>query len=230
MKRKGELFKAEVLSLHDKQKFRMLAFHQYQKSYKGVPIVDIPDENLPEGLYHLKGQNGSGKTTLIKSIAGLIPFQGRIELLGVYNTLKHQQAYRKLVSFAPSEPNYPGFMKGIDLISLHQDLRNTTPKEDETLIQRLGVDQFQHQEIMSYSSGMIKKLSLVLAFIGAPKLIILDEPLNALDTDATAILDPLINQYHQNGSSFILTSHQDFHWGQNTYTKLSITNAQLSRL
>lgn len=206
----------------------MLAFHQFEKSYQGRTIIGIPDETLTSGVYHLKGQNGSGKTTLIKCIAGLIPFQGSIELLQIPNDLKHQQAYRKLVSFSPSEPEYPGFMKGSDLIKLHQDLRNTSREEDQVLIEKLGVDQFQHQEIMSYSSGMIKKLSLVLAFIGSPKLIILDEPLNALDADSTNLIEPLINQYRLAGSTFVLTSHQDLSWEHDPYTVLSIENAQLN--
>jgi ABC-2 type transport system ATP-binding protein len=206
----------------------MLAFHQFEKSYEGRSIINIPDLTLKQGLYHLKGQNGSGKTTLIKSIAGLIPFKGRMELLQTPNTLKHQQAYRQLVSFAPSEPDYPGFMTGNDLIKLHSDLRNTSSERDQQLIKKLGVDQYEHHQIMSYSSGMIKKLSLVLAFIGTPKLIILDEPLNALDAEAASLLEPIIAEYAQIGSSFILTSHHDFKWEQNDYHGLTIKDAQLT--
>lgn len=206
----------------------MLVFQQFEKSYLGRSIISIPDQSLESGIYHLKGQNGSGKTTLIKCIAGLIPFQGSIELLSVPNNLKHQRTYRQLVSFAPSEPEYPGFMKGSDLIQLHQNLRNTTAETDLKLIEKLGVDQFQHQEIMSYSSGMIKKLSLVLAFIGSPKLIILDEPLNALDADSVTLLDPMIEDYRKKGCSFMLTSHQDIHWNGSQYTELLINDSKLT--
>lgn len=205
----------------------MLAFHQFEKAYQGKTIIQIPDHELTAGLYHLKGQNGSGKTTLIKSIAGLIPFKGKMELHKVPNNLKHQKEYRQLVSFAPSEPNYPGFLKGSDLIRLHQELRNTTPQDDQELIQKLGVNEYQDQPIMGYSSGMIKKLSLVLAFIGSPKLIILDEPLNALDQAAAQLLEPTISKYEKKGSSFILTSHQDFSWKENQYTELIIDDTEL---
>ena len=205
----------------------MLAFHQFEKQYQGRTILNIRDQSLSQGLYHLKGRNGAGKTTLIKCIAGLIPFKGDITLLQVPNDLKHQKAYRQLVSFAPSEPEYPEFMKGSDLIKLYQELRNATPEEDQILVETLGVKQFQHQEIMSYSSGMIKKLSLVLAFIGSPKLIILDEPLNALDTESVHLIRPLIRRYQNNGSSLILTSHQDFDWKDDQYTELAIQDAQL---
>ena len=56
---------------------------------------------------------------------------------------------------------------------------------------------------------MIKRLSLVLAFLGNPKLVLLDEPFNALDTKAIETLKNMILQFHENGVDFILVSHQD---------------------
>ena len=61
----------------------------------------------------------------------------------------------------------------------------------------------------SYSSGMLKKLSLVLAFIGNPVLILLDEPFITLDMDAVRGLQQLIEQKQAAGVSFCISSHQD---------------------
>lgn len=206
----------------------MLAFHQFEKSYNGRKVVSIPELHLSPGLYHLIGQNGSGKTTLIKSIAGLIPFHGNITLHDIPCTIKYQRAYRKLVSFTPSEPSFPNFMKGIDLIQLHQNLRGVNQELDHNMMEVLGVYEFRNQEIMGYSSGMIKKLALALAFLGAPKLIILDEPLNALDKEAAERLLPVISSYENSGSSFIITSHQAFDWGPNNRKQLSIIDSQIT--
>jgi len=61
----------------------------------------------------------------------------------------------------------------------------------------------------SYSSGMLKKLSLVLAFLGQPRLILLDEPLNTIDVESLEILYRWINEKYQNEKiSFLLSSHQ----------------------
>ena len=62
----------------------------------------------------------------------------------------------------------------------------------------------------TYSSGMLKKLSLVLAFIGHPKLILLDEPLVTIDKESVPILYSLVKKYSDEGVSFIFTSHQAF--------------------
>ncbi|WP_220463950.1 ATP-binding cassette domain-containing protein [Adhaeribacter radiodurans] len=70
---------------------------------------------------------------------------------------------------------------------------------------------FLSQPIGSYSSGMLKKLSVLLAFLGKPTLIILDEPLITLDAAAITTVNQLILEYYQNQEiSFLLSSHQNF--------------------
>ena len=65
----------------------------------------------------------------------------------------------------------------------------------------------------TYSSGMLKKLSLALAFLGEPKVIMLDEPLITIDDRAVECMYDLIRQYHAQGVTFLLSSHQDFEAG-----------------
>ena len=75
--------------------------------------------------------------------------------------------------------------------------------------------------IGTYSSGMLKKLSLVLAFLGNPELILLDEPLITIDTASLKILYQWINKLHKDNSvSFMLSSHQALDAG-------GISNAQV---
>jgi ABC-2 type transport system ATP-binding protein len=71
--------------------------------------------------------------------------------------------------------------------------------------------QYLSTQTGSWSSGMIKRLSLLLAFIGDPALILLDEPLATLDNEAVLLLPELIREYHvNNGISFIFSSHYSF--------------------
>ena len=63
-------------------------------------------------------------------------------------------------------------------------------------------------KLNTYSSGMLKKLSLLVAFVGDPKLVLLDEPFITLDTDAVSALDQIIANCYQNGVSFLISSHQ----------------------
>lgn len=185
----------------------MLTINQFEKKYPGsdIPVLSIPDFHLHKGIYWIKGENGSGKTSLIKSIAGLLPFKGNIIVAGA-RLDKNRMAYTKLVNYAEAEPQYPPFLSGKELIDFYT---STNGHElPVALISALGVDKFMHNRTAVYSSGMMKKLSLVLAFTGTPQLVLLDEPLIALDTEAVDSLQNCIAAWHQKGVSFIITSHQ----------------------
>ncbi|MEJ8756167.1 ABC transporter ATP-binding protein [Pontibacter sp. H259] len=187
----------------------MLRFENYSKKFGCKTVLTIPELNLENGLYWLKGENGSGKTTLLKSIAGLIPFEGTIQLNAV--SLKQQPIqYRRLVNFAEAEPLYPGFLTGNDLIGFYAETKQA-PKEQVTqLIDAFDIGGFIGEKIGAYSSGMVKKLSLVLAFVGKPQLVLLDEPFITLDQKALQVLPQIISEYKQNGTSFLISSHQPF--------------------
>jgi ABC-2 type transport system ATP-binding protein len=188
----------------------MLQFKKYKKFYDKELILEIEDTILEDGVYWIKGDNGSGKSTLMKSIAGLIPFEGEINLSGLSNNQKNLMEYRRIVNYGEAEPVYPEFLKGSDLVALYQNIKGGSAEQLTSLLTRLGVKKFQSKETGAYSSGMAKKLSLVLAFIGTPKLILLDEPLITLDKETTGIVMELITEYAAQGVSIIFTSHQEF--------------------
>jgi ABC-2 type transport system ATP-binding protein len=189
----------------------LLQFRNYKKSYDyGSKIVlGIPELTLNRGIYWLKGPNGSGKTSLFKSIAGLIPFDGDIIVDGI-NIRKQRMAYRKIVNWAEAEPVYPDFLTGNELVAFYQATKGGSTNHIKELIGVIGIEKYLHQKVGSYSSGMVKKLSLLLAFIGEPKLILLDEPLITLDAQTVSIIQKMIQQYYQTGVSFLISSHQHF--------------------
>ena len=79
----------------------------------------------------------------------------------------------------------------------------------EELVKTLGIN-YLDQPMGSCSSGMVKKTSLALAFLGEPSVIILDEPLITIDLEARDNLFSLIKDYHARGITFLLSSHQPF--------------------
>ncbi|MEP7143349.1 MAG: ATP-binding cassette domain-containing protein [Ferruginibacter sp.] len=185
----------------------MLNIINFRKKYAGStePVLLISDCKLDKGIYWIKGENGSGKTSLLKSIAGLIPFEGDIVVDGL-DINNNRMAYAKIVNYAESEPKYPPFLTGKELIGFYKTTkRGHFP---DALLKGLGVEKFMYQKTATYSSGMLKKLSLVLAFTGNPVLVLLDEPLVALDIAAVDTLHSTIRQYSQTGVSFLITSHQ----------------------
>lgn len=188
----------------------MLTIENYTKHYNGVLALQIPDLFLTQGIFWIKGKNGSGKTTLFKSIAGLLPFEGNIQLLEGIDGKTQPQVYRMLINFGEAEPVFPDFLTAKDLISFVAVTKKAAATQQERLITTLGIEDFYHKPCGTCSSGMLKKLSLALAFLGNPALIILDEPLITLDDQTVEKVYLLINEYYASGTSFLLSSHQHF--------------------
>jgi ABC-2 type transport system ATP-binding protein len=186
----------------------MLQLTQILKQYGSTTILSVPSITFEKGIYWIKGGNGSGKTTLLKIIAGLIPFKGTIAL-NAFDIKKNPVDYRRYVNYAEAEPLFPSFLTGQDLIQLFQNAKSADPKDVSLLIEAFKIQSFVNNPIGTYSSGMVKKLSLILGFIGHPKVILLDEPLVTLEDHSIPILIDVIDKYNQTKDvTFLVTSHQ----------------------
>jgi ABC-2 type transport system ATP-binding protein len=187
----------------------MLHFQKFEKRYGNFPALKIDELTIPAGIYWIKGVNGSGKSTLLKSIAGILSFKGDILLNNSISITKQPVAYRKLVNFAEAEPLFPEFLTGMEMISLFADAKGAPAGQAQQLIESMLMTAYVDRPVGSYSSGMMKKLSLLLAFLGKPEVILLDEPLITIDTASLKILYTWMAERHaQQGTSFLLTSHQ----------------------
>ncbi len=187
----------------------MLHLNHLNKTYGSRIILRIPQLTIPAGAFWIKGNNGSGKTTLMKIISGISPFQGTVLLNGV-DLVKNPIVYRQQVSFAQAEPVFPGFINGWDLIRFVQNTRKENEEGVQTLVDFFGVRSFLNYTVGTYSSGMTKKLSLLLSFVGKTKLMLLDEPLITIEDGFLPILFSLIKERQKQGTSFLLSSHQPF--------------------
>jgi len=192
----------------------MLRILHAQKDYHGDTVLDVPLLELERGIYWLKGANGSGKTTLLRMIAGMSSFKGDI-FCGDISLQKSPVHYRRQVSWADAEPAYPAWLSGSELVSFYQKVRKASPQQIGELVTFFGMQSALSRRIGEYSDGMVKRLSLLLAFIGETALILLDEPLATLDAEAAGGLPDLILRYRQErGTSFLFTSHQPLTSGE----------------
>jgi ABC-2 type transport system ATP-binding protein len=186
----------------------MLQFTGVEKSYGSKKVLDIPSLELPLGIYWLLGPNGSGKTTLLRVLAGILPFHGNIRLQGV-NLRGDRVAYRRLIGWADAEPLYPDFLTGEDLLTFYRHIIQPPAGQVEDLIDLFGVSSWLGSKAVTWSAGMCKKISILLAFIGRPALITLDEPLITLDQAGVAVLCSLVDdRRRQEGAGFMISSHQ----------------------
>lgn len=187
----------------------MLQLDQVRKAYGSRIILHLPSLIIPAGMYWIRGGNGSGKTTLMKIIAGINPFEGTVTFNGLSLTAQPLD-YRRQVSYAEAEPVFPGFLTGWELIRFVQKTRNASDAQVDELVDHFQIRSFLSYAVGTYSSGMTKKLSLVMAFLGSPGLILLDEPLILLEDASLPLLFAMINKKQQEGVMLLLTSHQPF--------------------
>jgi ABC-2 type transport system ATP-binding protein len=184
----------------------MLQIQQFRKSYPTGFQIQIDSLRLSKGIHLIKGENGSGKSTLLKAIAGIHDFEGDAILEGL-SLKKDGLAYRKLVNYSEAEPLFPEFLNMDELIAFVSKTKGAQEGQVESLKEILAIGDFSKNSISSYSSGMLKKTGLILAFLGNPKLIILDEPYTTIDVGSQKRLTELINNEMKKGVSFLLTSH-----------------------
>ncbi len=193
----------------------MLRLRHFRKAYAGgAPVLDVPAWHLPPGVHWLEGANGAGKTTLFRALAGIVPADGDATLTlpagGALDLRRHPLAWRRAVSYGEAEPQYPPFLTGHELAAYVAEAKNASAGQLAALAAGFGVPAFWHQPTGTYSSGMLKKLSLVLAFLGTPQLILLDEPLITLDRAAQQAVEALVAEGAARGVGFLLSSHQPF--------------------
>ena len=178
------------------------------KKYGGNLILEFDEWIVSDGNYWIKGANGKGKTTLFKIIAGQVPFTGTIEIDDI---LLHKKPveYRSKISYAEAEPQYPDFLTGNQLIDYIISIKKTDRITAARITDQFKMTAFINNKVGTYSSGMLKKLSLILAFIGEADLYVLDEPLITIDNDAANVLYQLISNCQQQGKTVLISSHQE---------------------
>jgi ABC-2 type transport system ATP-binding protein len=188
----------------------MLKVENFSKSYTGQKIISIASIEIPSGIHWVKGVNGSGKSTFFRSVAGIVPYEGEIYWNDI-NQKKNPIEYRLRVNMSEAEPLYPGFLSGYDLLSFINKAKRGTKNELHTIAERFDTPSYWKNPTGTYSSGMLKKITLISAFLGKPELIILDEPLTTIDVKSVGIVYDLIKEFsEQQGVNFLLSSHQDF--------------------
>lgn len=140
-------------------------------------------------IYGLKGQNGSGKTMLLRSISGLMkPTIGEVLINGkkLYEAIKFPESIGILIENPSFLMNQTGY-KNLEILAQYVEKdRNKIKESVIRALERVGLDPNDKRKYRKYSLGMKQKLGIAAAILGEPDIIILDEPINALDQESAA--------------------------------------------
>lgn len=186
----------------------VVRLEDYCKSFKSAEVLKNINLTLESGkVIGLKGKNGSGKTMLMRAISGLIlPTSGKVYI--------NDKELGRHISFPPSigilieNPsfisNYTGFKNLKILASIQNRIRDD---EIRDAIRKVGLDPDDKRTFKKYSLGMKQRLGIAAAIMERPDIVILDEPINALDEAGAGLIKGLLDELKANGSLIIIACH-----------------------
>ncbi|WP_349427157.1 ATP-binding cassette domain-containing protein [Microbacterium sp. LWS13-1.2] len=182
------------------------------KRFGSTHAVDGIDLTVPAGtFYGLVGPNGAGKTTTLSMIAGLLePDRGTIHISGVDAAAK-PLAVKRLMGVLPDRLRTFDRLTGRQLLYYYGVLRKLPPAVVESrtadLARAFDLEDALGRSVSDYSAGMLKKVMLAGALIHSPRLLVLDEPFEAVDPVSSAIILDILSTYVAHGGTVILSSH-----------------------
>lgn len=185
----------------------MIQVKNLTKKYGKLLANDNINLSVESGnLAILLGPNGAGKSTLIKSICGLLRFNGSITIGGYENNTTEA---KRLLGYVPEFPAlYPMLTVREHLEFIARAYRlDDWEHYAEKLLHRFELDDKQNKLGKELSKGMQQKVSLCCALLPKPKAVILDEPLVGLDPHGIRELKAVINDLRNDGCALIVSTH-----------------------
>ncbi|RJQ86818.1 ABC transporter ATP-binding protein [Amycolatopsis panacis] len=182
------------------------------KRFGTTVAVDEVRLEVPRGsFFGLVGPNGAGKTTALSMAVGLLrPDAGQARVFGV-DVWREPERAKSLIGVLPDGLSIPERLTGRELLTYMGQLRGMAP---DTVAERaqelLGVLELTGAEatlVIDYSAGMRKKIGLAMALLHAPRLLVLDEPFEAVDPVSASTIRTILQRFVASGGAVVLSSH-----------------------
>jgi ABC-2 type transport system ATP-binding protein len=189
-----------------------LSFRGLRKSFGATVAVAGLDLDIPAGsLYGVVGPNGAGKTTALSMATGLlVPDSGTVLLHGVDLWAEPERA-KPMLGVLPEGLRTFDRLTGAELISYAGLLRGMEPdvvrERRDDLLAALDLTGAAGVLVADYSAGMTKKITLACALVHAPRLLVLDEPFEAVDPVSAAGIRTILIRFVESGGTVVLSSH-----------------------
>jgi ABC-2 type transport system ATP-binding protein len=189
-----------------------IALRGLGKRFGELVAVRGIDLDVPRGsFFGLVGPNGAGKTTTLSMITGLLrPDAGQAFVLG-RDVWSDPVAAKRLIGVLPDGLKLFDRLTGLQLITyaglLRGMSRDLASERAAELLVALGLTEAQGKLVVDYSAGMTKKVTLACALVHAPRVLVLDEPFEAVDPVSAATIRRILADFVAAGGTVVLSSH-----------------------
>lgn len=197
------------MSMGEAPALRLSGLHKVFGRHVAVNHVDLV---VPAGAFFgLVGPNGAGKTTALSMAVGLLrPDEGRSEVLGI-DVWRDAPAAKTLLGVLPDGLAMPERLTGRELLTFIGELRGMArevlARRVQELLEVMELGDAERTLVADYSTGMRKKIGLATALLHGPRLLVLDEPFEAVDPVSAAALKAILLRFVAAGGSVLLSSH-----------------------
>ncbi|HIZ20632.1 MAG TPA: ATP-binding cassette domain-containing protein [Firmicutes bacterium] len=178
------------------------------KRIKDATVLDGVSLTMQSGtVYGLRGKNGSGKTMLMRAICGLIlPTEGTIAIDGevMGKDISFPRSVGALIETPAFIPGYTG-LRNLQILASIQ--KRADQAQVEEAIRRVGLEPSDKRKYKKYSLGMKQRLGIAAAIMEKPDLIVLDEPINALDEKGVELVRQILHEEKARGALIIVACH-----------------------
>lgn len=184
----------------------------FVKTFGKKVAVDNLSLDIPAGsFYGLVGPNGAGKTTTIKMLTGLLmPDAGSASIFG-NDVWSDVNSAKRAIGLMPQADEIFKTITGLQLLTYAGMLRDMSRAESvkraNDLLSAFDLTEAANTMVSDYSTGMTKKICLATAMIHSPRVLVLDEPFEAVDPVSSANLKDILAEYVSTGGTVIISSH-----------------------
>jgi len=182
------------------------------KDYGDVRAVDGLTLSIPYAeVFGLLGPNGSGKTTTINCLTGILnPTCGTIRV-GGFDVRTQGEEARRIMGVSPQETAVYQYLTGKENVKLFGELysvsKGTLGPRVDYVLEKVGLLEESGRRVGKYSGGMKRRVSIAMALVTDPKIVLLDEPTVGMDPQARRSVWDFVSELRDKGKTIVLTTH-----------------------